>query len=188
MASSGKASEVNACQDEEKTRLDGRRVWFDWDIDASTSCGSERAEKCEADPNLLISSSGREQLREMSSEWTPMPRPLVVDIGAAETVSRRTSFRNHKTAESEGCKHGVPHDGRRRHCGKRRSENAAHVDSRWSTAEKVTFQVANVNNVHGLVSKIVRNGNRVASASYIENKMTEDVLYSEKEMECALLT
>ena len=35
---------------------------------------------------LLSSSSESEPLCEMSSEWTPMPQPLVVDSGASETV------------------------------------------------------------------------------------------------------
>ena len=38
---------------EEKTRQDKTRVRFDWDGDASTSCGSECAVKCETDPNLV---------------------------------------------------------------------------------------------------------------------------------------
>ena len=46
---------------------------------------------------LLSSSSESEPLCEMSSEWTPMPKPLVVDSGAAETVIPRTWFPNHKT-------------------------------------------------------------------------------------------
>ena len=79
---------------EEQTRQNRRRVRSDWDSDASTSCGSECAEKCEADQNfvgfLLSSSSESEPLCEMSSEWTPMLEALVVDSGAAETVTPRT--------------------------------------------------------------------------------------------------
>ena len=44
---------------------------------------------------------------------------------------------------------------------------------------KVTFQGANVNKAYGSVSKMVRNGNRVVfdtSGSYIENKMTRDMM------------
>ena len=52
-----------------------------------------------------------------------------------------------------------------------------------SQLRKVTFQVANVNKALGSVSKMVRNGNRVvfnASVSYIENKMTNDILWLRK--------
>ena len=74
---------------EEKTRQAIKRVRFDSVRDASTSCGSGCAEQCEADPKpvgiLLSSSSESEPLCEMSSEWTPMQQPLVVDCDAAET-------------------------------------------------------------------------------------------------------
>ena len=56
---------------------------------------------------------------------------------------------------------------------------------------KVTFQAANVNKALGSVSKMVRNRNRVAfgtSRSYIENKMTNDILWLKKKMECTLWT
>ena len=42
------------------------------------------------------------------------------------------------------------------------------------------FQVSNVNKAVGSVSKMVQNGNRVVfdtSGSYIENKVTKDVLW-----------
>ena len=45
---------------------------------------------------------------------------------------------------------------------------------------KMTFEVADVNRALGSVSKVVRNENRVvfcASGSYIENKMTNDMLW-----------
>ena len=58
---------------------------------------------------LLSSSSESEPPCEMSSEWTPMLQPLMVDSGAAETVIPRTWFPNHKTVESEGSKRGVFH-------------------------------------------------------------------------------
>ena len=78
-------------------------VRFACDSDASTSCGSECAEKCEAGPifvGILLSRlSGSEPLCEMSSERTPMPQPLVVDHGAAETVIPRSWLPNSKTEE-----------------------------------------------------------------------------------------
>ena len=48
-----------------------------------------------------------------------------------------------------------------------------------SRLRKVTFRVADVNAALGSVSKMVSNGNRVAfdaSGSYIQNKMTNDIL------------
>ena len=88
-----------------------RQDRFECDSDASTSCGSGCTEKCEMDPNLvgilLSSLSPSDPLCEMSSEWTPMPQPLVVDSGAAETVIPRTLFPYHKTVESEASMRGV---------------------------------------------------------------------------------
>ena len=104
--------------DKEDNDQDKKKVRFDYDSDASTSCGSECTEKCELDPNLvgilLSSSSESEPLCEMSSEWAPMPQPLVIDNGAAEAVTPRTWLPNHKTVDSEGSTRGVfiLHDGR----------------------------------------------------------------------------
>ena len=100
---------------------------FDCDGDASTSCGGCEKEKretqvgsegesddtqgCKKNPNFvgILQSSSVESapLCEMSSEWTHMPQPLVVDSGAAETVIPRTWFPSHKTVGSEGSKRGV---------------------------------------------------------------------------------
>ena len=113
-------------------------VRFDCDGDAPTSCGgcedkrgeklarsengSENEEGCKKDSKFLVillsSLAESEPLCEM----------------AAETVIRRTWFPNHKTVESEGSKRGVV-NGRRQHRGKRRRENADHVNSRWNTIE-----------------------------------------------------
>ena len=80
----------------------------------------------------MSSSFESEQLCEMSSEWTPMPQPLVVDSGAAETVIPRTWFPNHKDSGIRGVQaRCVLHDSRRQHRGKRRRENVDHVNGRW---------------------------------------------------------
>ena len=111
------------------------------------------------DPNpvgiLLSSSSESEPLCEMSSESTPMPQPLVVDSGAAEKVTPRMRFPNHKTVEPKGSKRGVFYttaDGSI-------VENEGEKTLITSTADeaqlrKVTFQVANVTMALGSVSKM----------------------------------
>ena len=101
-----------------RTEQDSNRVRFDCDSKVSKSCGGceeKRGEKqsgsengsedeggCKKGPNrvriLLSSSAESEPFCEMANEWTPMPQPLVVDRGAAETVTPRTCFPNHKTA------------------------------------------------------------------------------------------
>ena len=129
---------------------------------------------------LLSSSSESEPLCEMSSEWTPMPQPLVVDSGAAETVIPRTWFPSHRAVESEGSKHGVFYTTANGSTVENEGEKTLLMStSDGAQLRKVTFQVANVNKALGSVSKMVRNGKRVVfdtSGSYIENKMTRDVL------------
>ena len=126
---------------------------------------------------LLSSSVESEPLCEMASEWTPMPQPLVVDSGAAETVIPRTWFPNHKTVESEGSKRGVFYttaDG----CTVENEGEKTLIMSAADGAQlrRVTFHAANVNKALGSVSKMVRNGNRVVfdtSGSYIEKQDDE---------------
>ena len=120
---------------------DKKKVRFDYDNDASTSCGSECTQKCETDPNLvgilLSSSSESVPLCEMSSEWAPMPQPLMFDSGAAKTVIRRTWFPNHKTVESEESKRGVFYTtAEGSTVENRRRKDVAHVDIGRSTTEE----------------------------------------------------
>ena len=73
---------------------------------------------------------------------------------------RRVQPRDRSTVENEG-------------------EKTLTMTADGSPLGKVTFQVANVNMAFGSVSKMVGNGNRVvfdSSGSYIENKMTSDIL------------
>ena len=150
--------------------------------------GTKRSEDIEGrrkDPNLagmlLSSSVESEPLCEMASEWTPMPKPLVVDSGAAETIIPRLWFPSHKTAESEGSKRGVFYTTADGSC----VENEGEKTLIMSTVDggqmrKWTFQVRNVNKARGSVSMIVRNGNRVVfhtSGSYTENKMMKEILW-----------
>ena len=61
---------------------------------AGSESGSKDEEGCKKDQNLvgilLGSSAENAPLCEMTNEWTPMPQPLVVDSGSAETVTPRT--------------------------------------------------------------------------------------------------
>ena len=114
------------------------------------------------DPNLagmlLSSSVESEPLCEMASEWTPMPKPLVVDSGAAETIISRMWFPNHKTAESEGSKRGVfdtTADGS--YVEKEEEQTLIMSTADGGQLRKWTFQVANVNKALGSVSMMVRN-------------------------------
>ena len=86
-----------------------------------------RVERCEMDPNLvgvlLSSSSESEPLCEMSSEWTPMPQPLVVDSGGADSTVEDVVSKPQDSRIRRVEAQCVP-----QHCGKQRRENVAHVD------------------------------------------------------------
>ena len=189
-------------QSRDKRTKQGRcMASFDCDGGAPVSCGGCGEERGDAQvgnegrsrdiegfrkdsnlPEMLLSNSVEsEPLCEMSSEWTPMPQPLVVDSGAAETIIPRMWFPSHKTAESEWSKRGVFYtkgDGSY-------VEKEGEATLIMSTADagqlrKWTFQVRNVNKARGSVSMMVRNGNRVVfhtSGSDIENKMTKEILW-----------
>ena len=120
-----------------------------------------------------------------------MPQPVVVDSGAAETITPRTLCPNQKTAESEGSDRELFQlmaDGSTMVNEKEKTLSLSTADGH---KRKVTFRVANVNKVPGSVSKMVRNGNRLVfdtSGSFIENKVKKNMLWSEKEVECTLST
>ena len=114
-------------------------------------------------------------------EWEPMPRPLVIDSGAAETVIPSEWFPLHDTLESHGSKSGVYYttaDGTPVYNEGEKTLTMSTLDGEH--ARKMTFQVARVNKALGSVSKIVNNGNRVVfdqSGSYIENTWTKDRIW-----------
>ena len=189
-------------QSRDKRTKQGRSIArFDCDGGAPVSCGGCGEERGDAqvgnesrsggieglrkDSNLagmlLSNSVGSEPLCEMASEWTPMPQPLVVDSGAAETIIPRMWFPSHKTAESEGSKRGVFYTkGDGSNVEKEREATLIMSTADAGQLRKWTFQVRNVKKARGSVSMMVRNGNRVVfhtSGSDIENKMTKEILW-----------
>ena len=126
---------------DKKTRQDRSAVRVDCESDASMSCGGCE-EGCKKDPHL-VEILQTVQLKvnrcvEMTSDWTPMPQPLLVDSGAAQTVSHT------EDVVSEPQDSGIRrvqarcllHESRWQHRGPRRRENVDHVNSRWSTIEE----------------------------------------------------
>jgi hypothetical protein len=110
-----------------------------------------------------------------------MPRPLVIDSGAAETVMPENWFPLHDIQESEGSKNGMFYttaDGTPVYNEGEKTLTLSTPDG--GQARKMTFQVAKVNKALGSVSKIVANENRVIfdpHGSYIENVWTKDKLW-----------
>ena len=114
-------------------------------------------------------------------EWEHMPRPLVIDSGAAETVIPTEWFPLHGVQESHGSKSGVYYttaDGTPVYNEGEKTLTMSTLDGEH--ARKMTFQVARVNKALGSVSKIVANGNRVIfdqNGSFIENIWTKDKIW-----------
>ena len=122
---------------------------------------------------------------EEGEEWRLMPRPLVIDSGAAETVLPTDWFTGHELKETEESRGGqfyvcaggkeIPNYGER-------TLTLSTLD--WSSVRnmtfQVTFQVTDVTKALGSVSKIVANGNKVVfdeSGSFIENKRSRERLW-----------
>ena len=117
---------------------------------------------------------------EEGEEWRLMPRPLVIDSGAAETVLPTDWFTGHELKETEESRGGqfyvcaggkeIPNYGER-------TLTLSTLD--WSSVRNMTFQVTDVTKALGSVSKIVANGNKVVfdeSGSFIENKRSRERL------------
>ena len=117
----------------------------------------------------------------MEQSWATMPRALVIDSGAAETVMPSDWLPDHEVKESVGSKSGVYYttaDGSPVHNEGEKTLTMCIVGG--SHRRKMTFQVAAVNKALGSVSKMVENGNKVVFArdgSYIENEWSQDRLW-----------
>ena len=129
----------------------------------------------------VLERHGDKCLDSMDQSWAPMPRALVIDSGAAETVMPSDWFPNHEVKESAGSKSGVYYttaDGTPVHNEGEKTLTMCTADG--NHMRRMTFQVAAVNKALGSVSKMVENGNKVVFArdgSYIENEWSQDRLW-----------
>ena len=118
---------------------------------------------------------------ETHNEWKPMPRPMIVDSGAADTVLPRTWFTSHPLCPTEASKNGdffitangeeIDNEGARR---------LTLCTPDWGNLRNMEFAVTDVNKALGSVSKMVKNGNRVvfdASGSFIESHQTGEKMW-----------
>ena len=118
---------------------------------------------------------------EEGEEWKLMPRPLVIDSGAAETVMPTDWFTGHEmkeTEESRGGQFYVCAGGKEITNYGERTLTLSTLD--WSSIRNMTFQVTDVTKALGSVSKIVANGNKVVfdgSGRFIENKRSRERLW-----------
>ena len=113
-----------------------------------------------------------------------MPRPLVIDSRAPETVLPTDWFTGHElkeTEESRGGQFYVCAGGREIPNFGERTLTLSTLD--WSSARNMTFQVTDVTKALGSVSKIVANRNSRfdESGSFIENKRSRERLWMREE-------
>ena len=123
-------------------------------------------------------------------DWTPLPKPMVVDSGAGETVLPSSWLPEHPTEESIGSKNNdyyVTADGSKIYNEGKKDVTVSTTDG--SKVRDMTFQVANVQKALGSVSQMVRRGNRVVfdrdgsgkDLAYIENKRNKERIYMRQE-------
>ena len=123
-------------------------------------------------------------------DWAPLPKPMVVDSGAGETVLPSSWLPEHPTEESVGSKNNdyyVTADGSRVYNEGKKEVTISSVDG--GKVRDMTFQVANVQKALGSVSQMVRRGNRVVfdrddngkDLAYIENKRSKERMYMRQE-------
>ena len=110
-----------------------------------------------------------------------MPRPLVVDSGAAETVLPATWSTEHELRENDDSRSGqyyITADGTHIDAMGEKTLTLSTLD--WGSTRDMTFQVTGVNKALGSVSKMVKNGNKIvfdAAGSYVENIVTKERLW-----------
>ena len=116
-----------------------------------------------------------------ASEWQPLPKPLVVDSGAGETVIPTDWLPKHEIEESVGSRsreYYTTADGTKIY---NEGQKCVAVSCMDGTQERsMTFQVAQVDKALGSVSQMVRNNKRLVfdadeagkDISYIQNKIT----------------
>ena len=118
--------------------------------------------------------------------WVPMPCPMVIDSGAAETVLPLSWFQSHSITETEASRSGVYYttaNGEKVYNKGEKTLTMCHFEG--SEQRNMTFQCANVHKALGSANKIVRNGNRIVmdvdddgnDYSYIESKTTGERLW-----------
>ena len=120
-----------------------------------------------------------------ADDWQELPKPLVIDSGAGETVMPKTWLQNYPVEESTGsCQGEFYHtaDGSRVYNEGQKRVTVSTQDGRNERA--MTFQIADVDKALGSVRQIVKKNNRVVfdqnaageDVSYIQNKQTYETM------------
>ena len=120
----------------------------------------------------------------------PLPKSLVVDPGAGETVMPVDRLTNHLLTESDGSRADdfyTTADGSKVYNEGQRKLDVCTIDGQQRRS--MTFQVARVKRALGSVSQMVKNGNKLVSdqdgsgkdMSYIQNKRSSEKIWLRQE-------
>lgn len=124
------------------------------------------------------------------SDWKPLPKPMVVDSGAGETVMPKHWCMAHEIKDSPGSlvqDFYTTADGTKVYNEGQREMYLATQDGK--SLRKMTFQVGKVSKALGSVSQMVDNGNKVVfetdqngyDISHIENRNTREKIWLRRE-------
>ena len=156
-------------------------------------CGQETLDKHEnkAEVGMNLFEKGNKDLCEFTqNEWTPLPKPLVVDSGAGETVMPSDWFPAHATTESDGSRSNdfyTTADGTKVFNEGQKRVDVCTLDGQH--CRTMTFQLAKVRKALGSVSQMVRNGNRLVfdqdaqgkDISFVQNKKSGEKIWLRQE-------
>ena len=141
--------------------------------------------------DLNILEKGGVELCELEqTEWVPLPKPLVIDSGAGETVIPTSWLQAHRVRDSPGSQLNefyTTADGTKVYNEGEKELIVSSLDGAQCRA--MTFQVAKVNKALGSVNQMVRRGNRVVfdqdeqgrDISYILHKATNQRMFMRPE-------
>ena len=145
------------------------------------------------DANINFFEKGNTDLCELQQNtWAPLPlpKPLVVDSGAGETVMPVDWLTNHPLKESDGSRANdfyTTADGCKVCNEGQRKLDVCTFDGQQRRS--MTFQVARVKKALGSASQMVKNGNKLVfdqdssgkDTSYIQNKRTNEKIWLRQE-------
>ena len=138
------------------------------------------------DADINFFKKGNTDLCELQQNtWAPLPKPLVVDSGAGETVLPVDWLTSHRLTESDGSRGTA--DGSKVYNERRRKLDVCTLDGQQRRS--MTFQVARVRKAQGSQSQMVKNGNKLVfdqdssgkDTSYIQNKRTNEKIWLRQE-------
>ena len=138
------------------------------------------------DADINFFEKGNTDLNELQQNtWAPLPKPLVVDSGAGETVMPVDWLTSHPLTECDGSRANdfyTTADGSKVYNEGQRKLDVCTLDGQQRRS--MTFQVARAKKALGSVSQMVKNWNKLAfliKISCIQNKRTNEKILLRQE-------